>query len=62
MKSKKAYEAACQKARKLAREKNLIYIVYWLEEYNTYRVIPKENLMCYDNGTPFEEILFLVEP
>lgn len=62
MKTKRAYKMACQKAKKLAKEKDCIYIVYWLEEYNRYRVIPQENLMCYDNGTPFEEILFLAEP
>lgn len=60
-KNKSEFDSACKKAKKLAREKKYDYIVYWSDEYHKYRVIPEENLMRYDNGTPFEEILFWAE-
>lgn len=61
MVKKQEFEAACKRAKKLAREKKCEYIVYW-SDYETYRVIPRENLECYDDGTPFEPILFYAEP
>ena len=61
-KSTKSYTEARKEVRKLPKQNNCVYIVYWREEYSRYRVIPKEELMTYDDGTPFEEILFLVEP
>ena len=59
---KREFEAACKKAKKLASQKDCEYIVYWSDEYYQYRAIPEENLGRYDDGTPFEPILFFAEP
>jgi hypothetical protein len=61
-KYKHAFEMACKKAKKLAKEKNCEYVVYWLEEYDQYRVTAQDNLLCFDNGIPHEQILYLAEP
>lgn len=58
---KEAFKKACKKAKKLSMEKNRDYLVCYSDEYSKYEVIANENLMRYDDGTPFEEILYFAE-
>ncbi len=58
---KEAFKKACKKAKKLSIEKNKDYVVYYSDEYGKYEVIANEDLMRYDDGTPFEEILYFAE-
>ena len=58
---KEAFQRACKRAKKLSIEKNRDYVVYYSDEYGKYEVIANEDLMRYDNGTPFEEILYFAD-
>jgi hypothetical protein len=58
---KEAFQRACKKAKKLSIENNRDYVVYYSDEYGKYQVIANEDLMRYDNGMPFEEILYFAE-
>ncbi len=61
MYKKREFEVACKKAKKLSIQKNRDYVVYYDDDYEKYEVIANEDLRRYDDGTPFEVILYFAE-
>lgn len=61
MHKKREFEAACKKAIKLSIKNNCDYVVYYDDDYEKYEFIANENLRRYDDGTPFEVILYFAE-